>query len=108
MLRYKREAWRHSEFAPRVLADNDIDVVMKVSKLAPPCLTYSDLRRLVQSDHPAIVSRYLVHEAAQAHHYGLEANIALASVTTTAAKVLGLDHRIGYIKAGELMLPVER
>lgn len=29
--RYKREGYRHSEFAPRILADNDIDVVMKVS-----------------------------------------------------------------------------
>ncbi|KAI0690099.1 hypothetical protein BC835DRAFT_1281669 [Cytidiella melzeri] len=78
--RYKREGYRHSEFAPRVLAAHDIDVVMK-------------------SDHPAIVSRYLIHEAAQAHYWGLDENIALASVTTTAAKVLGLDHRIGYIKA---------
>ncbi|EKM54391.1 uncharacterized protein PHACADRAFT_258201 [Phanerochaete carnosa HHB-10118-sp] len=77
--RYKREAWRHSEFAPRVLAESDIDVVMK-------------------SDYHAIVSRYLIHEAAQAHYHGLEDNIALASVTTTAAKVLGLDYRIGYLK----------
>ena len=29
--RYKREAFRGSEFAPRVLADADIQVVMKVS-----------------------------------------------------------------------------
>ncbi|KAI0342088.1 composite domain of metallo-dependent hydrolase [Trametopsis cervina] len=79
--RYKREAYRHSEFAPRVLASHDIDVVMK-------------------SDHSAIVSRYLIHEAAQAHYWGLEKNVALASVTTTAAKVLGLDHRIGFIKSG--------
>ncbi|KAJ3553840.1 hypothetical protein NM688_g3408 [Phlebia brevispora] len=79
--RYKREAYRHSEFAPRVLADNDIDVVMK-------------------SDHAAIVSRYLVHEAAQAHYWGLPENTALCSVITTPAKVLGLDHRIGYIKQG--------
>ena len=46
------------------------------------------------------MSRYLIHEAAQAHYYGLEDKIALASVTTTAAKVLGLDHRIGYLKPG--------
>ncbi|KAI0085138.1 hypothetical protein BDY19DRAFT_457969 [Irpex rosettiformis] len=79
--RYKREGYRHSEFAPRILADNDIDVVMK-------------------SDHNAIVSRYLIHEAAQAHYWGLDENIALASVTTTSAKVLGLEHRIGYVKVG--------
>ena len=28
--RYKREAYRHSEYAPRILADNGIPVIMKV------------------------------------------------------------------------------
>ncbi|KAI0949512.1 hypothetical protein AcW1_009102 [Taiwanofungus camphoratus] len=80
--KYKREAHRGSEFAPRILADNDIDVIMK-------------------SDHPAIVSRYLMNEAAQAHYYGLSDNIALASVISTPATVLGLDHRIGFLKEGK-------
>ncbi|EGN99656.1 hypothetical protein SERLA73DRAFT_159873 [Serpula lacrymans var. lacrymans S7.3] len=77
--RYKREAYRHSEFAPRLLHDDGIKVIMK-------------------SDHPAIQSRYLLHEAQQAHYYGLPENVALASVISTAAEVLGLDHRLGYIK----------
>ncbi|KAJ7589790.1 hypothetical protein C8J56DRAFT_1139426 [Mycena floridula] len=80
--RYKREAYRHSEYAPRVLADAGIKVVMK-------------------SDHPGIVSRYLLHEAQQAHHYGLPGRLALASVTTTPAEVMGLDHRIGFISKGK-------
>ncbi|KZT11046.1 uncharacterized protein LAESUDRAFT_809876 [Laetiporus sulphureus 93-53] len=79
--RYKREAFRHSEFAPRILADAGVPVIMK-------------------SDHPAILSRYLVNEAAQAHYYGLPENVALASVISTPATVLGLDHRIGYLKEG--------
>lgn len=79
--RYKREAYRHSVFAPRILNDADLRVVMK-------------------SDHAAIVSRYLLHEAQQAHYYGLPANIALRSVMSTAAEVLGYDHRIGYIREG--------
>ncbi|TFK90568.1 hypothetical protein K466DRAFT_543238 [Polyporus arcularius HHB13444] len=79
--RYKREGYRHSEFAPRVLADEGIDVVMK-------------------SDHFAIPSRNLIGEAAIAHHYGLSENVALASVISTPAKILGLDHRIGYVKEG--------
>lgn len=53
-----------------------------------------------QSDHPGIISRYLLHEAQQAYYYGLPKNVALASVTTTPAEVLGLDHRIGTIKKG--------
>lgn len=58
-----------------------------------------------QSDHPAILSRYLLHEAQQAHFYGLPQNVALSSVITTAAEVLGLDHRIGLIKEGESLSP---
>ncbi|KAL5535942.1 hypothetical protein ACEPAF_4036 [Sanghuangporus sanghuang] len=79
--RYKREAFRHTVYAPRILHDAGLRVVMK-------------------SDHAAIVSRYLLHEAQQAHYYGLPPNIALASVTSTAAGVIGYDHRIGYIREG--------
>lgn len=53
-----------------------------------------------QSDHPGILSRFLVNEAAQAHYYGLDENIALASVISTPATLLGLDHRIGFLKTG--------
>ncbi|KAF7428612.1 hypothetical protein PC9H_007839 [Pleurotus ostreatus] len=79
--RYKREAYRGSEFAARILADNGLNVVMK-------------------SDHPVLDSRYLVYEAQQAHYYGLPRNLALASVTTTPATTMGMDHRIGFIKSG--------
>ncbi|KAK0457772.1 uncharacterized protein EV420DRAFT_1271277 [Desarmillaria tabescens] len=79
--RYKREAYRGSEFAPRILADNGLNVVMK-------------------SDHPILSSRYLLHEAQQAHYYGLGDNLALSSVTTTPATVMGHDHRIGFVKEG--------
>ncbi|KAL0573283.1 hypothetical protein V5O48_008666 [Marasmius crinis-equi] len=79
--RYKRESYRGSEFAPKVLSDSGIEVVMK-------------------SDHPGLNSRYLLHEAQQAHYYGLPANLALASVTTTPARAAGLDHRVGKVKKG--------
>ncbi|KAG7093103.1 hypothetical protein E1B28_009389 [Marasmius oreades] len=79
--RYKRESYRGSEYAPKVLSDNGIEVVMK-------------------SDHPVLNSRYLLHEAQQAHYYGLSASLALASITTTPARAAGLDHRIGKVKRG--------
>jgi imidazolonepropionase-like amidohydrolase len=79
--RYKREAYRGSEFAPRILADNGLNVVMK-------------------SNHPVLNSRHLLHEAQQAHYYGLPHNLALASVTTAGAKVFGYNHRIGSIIEG--------
>ncbi|KAI0085133.1 carbohydrate esterase family 9 protein [Irpex rosettiformis] len=75
--RYKREAYRGSEFAPKILADNGLQVVMK-------------------SDHPVLNSRYLPYEAQQAHYYGLDWNLALLALTGTPAQVLGQDHRIGY------------
>lgn len=79
--RYKREAYRGSEFAPRILAENGIDVVMK-------------------SDHPVLNSRFLLYEAQQAYMYGLPANLALAAVTSTPARIMGQDHRIGFVREG--------
>ncbi|KAF8207137.1 carbohydrate esterase family 9 protein [Mycena galopus ATCC 62051] len=79
--RYKREAYRHSEFAPRILAENGLTVLMK-------------------SDHPVMNSRHLIYEAQQAYFYGLPENLAIASVTSNAAEVMGMGHRIGYIKEG--------
>ncbi|KAJ8088290.1 hypothetical protein PM082_022362 [Marasmius tenuissimus] len=79
--RVKREAYRASEFAPKVLSENGIGVVMK-------------------SDHPVLNSRYLPHEAQQAYYFGLPASVALASITTTPAKAAGLDHRLGKVKTG--------
>ncbi|KAI9463526.1 carbohydrate esterase family 9 protein [Lactarius psammicola] len=81
--RYKREAYRGSEFAPRILAENGIKVVLK-------------------SDHPVSNSRFLLFDAQQAHYYGLPENLALGAVTTQPAQVVGLDYRIGYIREGTL------
>ncbi len=35
------------------------------------------------------------------HYYGLPAHVALSAVISTPAEVLGLDHRIGYIREGK-------
>ncbi|KAF8684214.1 Carbohydrate esterase family 9 protein [Rhizoctonia solani] len=79
--RYKYEAYRGSEFAPKILHDNGFRVVMK-------------------SDHPVLNSRYLLYEAAQAHYYGLPAGPALSSVITTPAEVAGFGHRLGRVQNG--------
>ncbi|KAJ7510407.1 hypothetical protein B0H11DRAFT_1187413 [Mycena galericulata] len=79
--RYKREAYRGSEFAAQILAENGMTVLMK-------------------SDHPVLNSRYLLYEAQQAYFYGLPQNLAIAAVTRNPAEVMGMGHRIGYIKEG--------
>ncbi|KAJ7452267.1 carbohydrate esterase family 9 protein [Mycena latifolia] len=79
--RKKREAYRGSEFGPRILADNGLPVIMK-------------------SDHPVLNSRYLMYEAQQAHYYSLNPGIALASVTSTPAYAMGVGWRIGTLATG--------
>ncbi|KAJ4483355.1 carbohydrate esterase family 9 protein [Lentinula aciculospora] len=79
--RYKRESYRGSEFAPRILAENGFTVLMK-------------------SDHPVLDSRHLLYEAQQAYYYGLPENLALAAITSNSAEIMGMGHRIGYIKKG--------
>jgi len=54
-----------------------------------------------QSDHPVLNSRYLLYEAQQAYYYGLPENLAIASVTSNSAEVMGMGHRIGYVKEGQ-------
>jgi len=45
-------------------------------------------------------SRYLLYEAQQAHYYGFADNLALAAVTSTPAEIMGMGHRIGFVKQG--------
>ncbi|KAJ7028309.1 hypothetical protein C8F04DRAFT_1291263 [Mycena alexandri] len=79
--RKKREAYRGSEFAPRILADNGLPVIMK-------------------SDHPVLNSRYLMYEAQQAHYYSFNTGLAIGSVTSTPANALGVGWRVGTIAEG--------
>ncbi|KAI0085136.1 carbohydrate esterase family 9 protein [Irpex rosettiformis] len=81
LFKYKREAYRGSEFAPRILAEHGLSVVLK-------------------SDHPVTDSRYLLYQAQQAYLYGLPESLAIASVTSTPASIVGMDHRIGYVREG--------
>lgn len=53
-----------------------------------------------QSNHPVINSRYLIYEAQQAYYFGLAPHLALASVTSTPATIIGLSHRIGILAVG--------
>ncbi|KDQ28082.1 hypothetical protein PLEOSDRAFT_1077055 [Pleurotus ostreatus PC15] len=77
--RYKREAYRASEFAPRILTSHGLKVAMK-------------------SDHPVLNSRFLLYEAQQAYFYGMPENTALASVISTPAEVVGMGHRLGFVR----------
>ncbi|KAJ6551858.1 composite domain of metallo-dependent hydrolase [Mycena capillaripes] len=79
--RPKRETYRTSEFAARILADHGLSVVIK-------------------SDHAVTNSRFLMFEAQQAHYHSLDPAVALSSVTTNAAAALGVGWRVGKIAEG--------
>lgn len=85
-------------FAPKILADAGIRVVMKVGPF-PFRHLEQRLTPFLQSDD-AGRSRYLTDDAVQAHYYGLEAHLALSSIISTPAEVLGKGHRIGYLRTG--------
>lgn len=55
----------------------------------------------MKTDAPSPLNmRDLLFEAQQAHYFGLPADVALASVISTPARVLGLDHRLGFLRRG--------
>lgn len=96
--RTARGSYRASEFAPRILADSSFKVAMKVCIFS--LIAVSPLNKL-KSDHPTLNSRHLLYEAQQAHFYGLPTHLAIASLTSIPAALLGLDHRVGFIRKGE-------
>ncbi|KAK2463223.1 hypothetical protein APHAL10511_004878 [Amanita phalloides] len=80
--RKRREQYRASEFSPRFLAQDGFNVSMQSHRSS------------------GLDARYLLFEAQKAFFYGFPPNLALASVTTMPAEVMGMGHRVGYIKQG--------
>lgn len=64
-------------------------------------MSSAGVRVAVQTDHPVVEQRYLIHEAARAVHYGLPEEEAYRAVTLNPAWILGLDDRIGSIEQGK-------
>ncbi len=78
---YKMEAYDASVHAPKMLFEAGVDVILK-------------------TDHPVIFARNLMYEAAKAHHYGLPRAAAIAAVTSTPARAIGIEQTVGTIRVG--------
>ncbi|RGP61549.1 hypothetical protein FSPOR_9875 [Fusarium sporotrichioides] len=78
---YKTEAYIGSEYAGKILNENNLTVVYV-------------------SDNPVINAQHVLFEAAKGHHYGLPYHIAMASVTSAPAELLGMGKRLGKVKPG--------
>lgn len=68
---------------------------------APRLLHEAGIEFAIMTDHPVIPIQYLPVEAALAVRAGLDEEVALASITRTAAKTVGLDGSIGTLEAGK-------
>ncbi|CAH0055614.1 unnamed protein product [Clonostachys solani] len=51
-------------------------------------------------DHPALHGQFLIYEAQIAHHFGVDAELALSSVMSVPAHLIGLDNKIGFVRPG--------
>lgn len=77
----KKEQYEATVNAPKILAENGIPVAIK-------------------TDHPAFPGQDLLYYAQIAHNFGLVPDLAISAVTSIPAKIMGMDHRIGYIRPG--------
>ncbi|KAK4497874.1 hypothetical protein PRZ48_010529 [Zasmidium cellare] len=80
---FKAEAYGASLRAGKILADHGVAVAYK-------------------SDHTGEGNnaKYLLHQAAVAHSFGLPSDKALQSITSVPARSIQQDHRIGYVRPG--------
>ncbi|CCX17451.1 Similar to Dihydropyrimidinase; acc. no. Q55DL0 [Pyronema omphalodes CBS 100304] len=78
---YKKEGYDANFYAGKILHEAGVPVVYK-------------------SDHPVTNAKYLLQQPQAAYQYGLPEDVALKSITSTAARTLALDDRIGYVREG--------
>ncbi|KAF7549123.1 hypothetical protein G7Z17_g6608 [Cylindrodendrum hubeiense] len=78
---YKTESYIGSEYAGRILYENNLTTVYV-------------------SDNPVLNAQHVLFEAGKAYHYGLPYHAALAGVTSAPADLLGMGQRLGKVKPG--------
>lgn len=54
----------------------------------------------ITTDHPVVPINYLAHQASFAVKEGLPRDVALAALTASPARILGLDDRVGSLRPG--------
>jgi imidazolonepropionase-like amidohydrolase len=54
----------------------------------------------ITTDHPVVAIDFLVHQATFAVKEGMDRDEALRAITVNPAKIMGLDDRVGALRAG--------
>jgi imidazolonepropionase-like amidohydrolase len=67
---------------------------------SPRDLNAAGIPVVIKTDHPVTPSKDLIFQLGKTHYYGFPQDAALKSVTSVAAKAIGLDHKLGIIKEG--------
>ncbi|WQF90026.1 Putative metal-dependent hydrolase, composite domain superfamily [Colletotrichum destructivum] len=80
---FKHEAYGANLRGPKILDEHGLRVVLKSDHTG-------------ESNH----AKYLVYQAAVSHSFGLSGDKSLQSVTSTAARSIYQDHRIGFVRPG--------
>ncbi|MGI9093904.1 MAG: amidohydrolase [Mycobacteriales bacterium] len=55
----------------------------------------------ITTDHPVVPIHFLIHQATLAVKEGLDPRVALAAVTINPARIVGIDDRVGSLRAGK-------
>ncbi len=66
----------------------------------PGILARAGVELAITTDHPVVPIHFLVHQATLAVKEGLDSDVALQSITTNPARIMGLDDRVGSLKPG--------
>jgi imidazolonepropionase-like amidohydrolase len=66
----------------------------------PGLLAAAGVQVAITTDHPVVPVGFLVHQATLAVKEGMDRDEALRAITLTPARVMGLDDRVGCLRAG--------
>lgn len=84
-----------------ILTDRSKPELAKLTLENTALLAAAGCRVAICTDHPELPIQYLPLEAALCVKHGLNREAALRSITLTAAKIAGIDHRVGSIAVGK-------
>ena len=84
-----------------LLSDRSKIELKNLSFKAPKVLNDAGIEFAMMTDHPVIPEQYLPVCAALAVREGLPEDVALKSITINAARIVGIDDRVGSLEVGK-------
>jgi imidazolonepropionase-like amidohydrolase len=66
----------------------------------PGILTRAGVKVAITTDHPVVPVNFLVHQVTLCVKEGLDRDVALRTITTNPAEIMGLDDRVGSLRPG--------